>query len=192
MRPLMRSKPNSSSGKLRNGSAIREYCLRPLQFLAVLLTALYLVPTGAHLFELPNKIGLPQQPYFVVQQIYRGWAWFGMVIPAAIAANLAAGLILLRRRRRPWPAFAAGFLLLLSLVVFFAWTYPTNQATHNWTFVPPDWQALRQQWEASHAANAILTFLALCCATWSAMTARDRTQVRRAEEHSEFRQGGQE
>jgi hypothetical protein len=34
--------------------------LRVVQFLAVLLTALSLVPAGAHLFELPNKIGLAQ------------------------------------------------------------------------------------------------------------------------------------
>lgn len=153
--------------------------MRLLQFLAVLLTALYLVPTGAHLFALPNKIGLPQQPYFIVQQIYRGWAWFGVVIFAAIAANLAAGLILLRRRRRSWPAFAAGFLLILSLIVFFVWTYPANQATHNWTLVPPDWQTLRGQWEVSHAANAVLTFLALCCATLSAMGRAQCGQHRR-------------
>jgi hypothetical protein len=38
------------------------------------LTALALVPAGAHLFELPNKIGLSQDRYFIVQSIYRGWA----------------------------------------------------------------------------------------------------------------------
>jgi hypothetical protein len=31
-----------------------------------------LVPSGAHLFALPNKIGLAQDQYFVVQNIYRG------------------------------------------------------------------------------------------------------------------------
>jgi len=34
--------------------------LRVVQFLAVVLTALAFVPPGAHLFELPNKSGLPQ------------------------------------------------------------------------------------------------------------------------------------
>jgi hypothetical protein len=34
--------------------------LKVTQFLALLLTALALVPTGAHLFELPNKIGLSE------------------------------------------------------------------------------------------------------------------------------------
>jgi hypothetical protein len=143
--------------------------MRLLQFVSVLLTALYLVPTGAHLFALPNKIGLPQQQYFLVQQIYRGWAWFGAAILAAIAAHFAAGLILLRRRQRAWPAFAAGFLLVIALVVFFVWTYPANRATANWTAVPADWRRLRLQWELSHAASAVLTLLALCFAIRSAM-----------------------
>ena len=51
--------------------------LRAAQLSAILLTALALVPAGAHLFELPNKIGLSQQDYFVVQGIYRGWRCSG-------------------------------------------------------------------------------------------------------------------
>ena len=34
--------------------------LKIVQAIAVVLTGLALVPAGAHLFELPNKIGLPQ------------------------------------------------------------------------------------------------------------------------------------
>jgi len=40
-----------------------------LRLAAILLTALALVPAGAHLLALPNKIGLPQAGYFVVQGI---------------------------------------------------------------------------------------------------------------------------
>jgi hypothetical protein len=52
-----------------------------------------------------------------------------------------------------------------TLAIFFAWTYPANQATADWTAIPADWAELRRQWEYSHATNAILTFLALCSAT---------------------------
>jgi hypothetical protein len=31
--------------------------------------------------------------------------------------------------------------------------------------VPANWQALRRQWEYAHAANAVLTFAALCLVT---------------------------
>jgi hypothetical protein len=59
-----------------------------MQFLSIVLTALALVPAGAHLFELPNKIGLSQDRYFIVQDIYRGWALFGIVLIPTVAANL--------------------------------------------------------------------------------------------------------
>jgi hypothetical protein len=55
------------------------------------------------------------------------------------------------------------------LPVFFAWTYPANVATSNWTVVTADWGSLRVQWELLHATNAILTFVALCCAALSGL-----------------------
>jgi hypothetical protein len=142
---------------------------RLLRFLAVVLTALALVPAGAHLFELPNKIGLPRDAYFTVQGIYRGWALFGVVLFGALAADLGLAAVLRRRRRRvpAWLALAGGSLIALTLAVFSTWTYPANLATENWTRMPPDWEALRRQWEYSHAANAGLTFLALCAVVLS-------------------------
>jgi hypothetical protein len=50
----------------------RMMAVQMVRFLAIVLTALALVPAGAHVFALPNKIGLPQEEYFVVQGIYRG------------------------------------------------------------------------------------------------------------------------
>jgi hypothetical protein len=82
--------------------------LRLLQFVAVILTALALMPSGAHLLELPHKIALTEQQYFVMQSIYRGWSLFGAVIIAAITTNLLLALMLFRRRKTlgstSWPA----------------------------------------------------------------------------------------
>ena len=147
--------------------------LRIAQFLAIVLTALALVPAGAHLFELPNKIGLGQEEYFIVQSIYRGWALFGIVLFGALAANLILALMVRHRRAAFWLALLAFLLVAGTLVVFFTWTYPANQATSNWTQVPADWQELRLRWEYAHAANALLTFLALCAVTLSTLMARD-------------------
>ncbi|WP_271898369.1 hypothetical protein [Candidatus Phyllobacterium onerii] len=44
-----------------------------IQFLAIVISALALIPAGAHLAALPNKIALPQADYFTVQGIYYGW-----------------------------------------------------------------------------------------------------------------------
>jgi hypothetical protein len=43
---------------VEHNSERRPVGLRLVQFLAIVLTALSLVPAGAHLAELPNKIGL--------------------------------------------------------------------------------------------------------------------------------------
>jgi MFS family permease len=144
---------------------------RTLSFLAIILTALALVPGGAHLAALPNKIDLPQDSYFIVQDIYRGWALFGIVLFGAVFANLAAAIMLRRERRPFWLSLGACLCIVATLVIFFIWTYPANQATDNWTFVPTGWEALRQQWECSHAINAFITFVALCLATGSGLAA---------------------
>lgn len=137
--------------------------LRIVQFLAILLTALALVPAGAHLFALPGKVGMTQEEYFTVQDIYRGWSLFGFVLVGALVADLAL-MIGMRRDRGPLRLAATGFGLMAStLAIFFIWTWPANQATRNWTVPTPDWEALRMQWEFAHAGAALLTFVALCC-----------------------------
>jgi hypothetical protein len=137
-----------------------------LRILTLALTALILVPSGAHLFELPGKIGLGQDAYFTVQGIYAGWSMFAVPIFAAILCNLA--LFVAERRRAPgaarW-ALVSAALIALSLGVFFAWVFPGNQATANWTMQPEGWEALRSRWEYGHAANAVVVFgafLATC------------------------------
>jgi hypothetical protein len=152
---------------------LRLVALRLTQFLAIVLTALALVPAGAHLAELPNKIGLDQEAYFIVQNIYAGWALFGIALFGALAANLVLA-VMVRRQREPFRLASAAFLLVAAtLVIFFIWTYPANQATSNWTVVPANWQQLRTTWEYAHATNAVLTFLALCAVTWSVVLTRD-------------------
>ena len=146
------------------------------QFLAVILTALALLPGGAHVMALSAKIAMPEEPYFVVQQIYRGWAWAGAVIFLAIFANILAAL-LTRTNRRKWPLFAAaGLLIAATLAVFFTWTYPANQATGNWTSVPENWEQLRTEWEYSHAVNAAISFLALLCSAGAAVSTGPRRE----------------
>jgi len=143
--------------------------LKLVQFVTLILTALALVPSAAHLFALPNKIGLAQEQYFTVQAIYRGWALFGIVLFPAVTANLLlAGMV--RRERKPfWLALTAGLCLAGTLVIFFTWTYPANQATANWTRAPENWTALRAHWEYAHAVNAVIAFAALCSVTLSVL-----------------------
>ena len=137
--------------------------------LAIVLTALALVPAGAHLFALPNKIDLTQEDYYVAQSVYRGWALFGVVLVSALAVDILLAILLQRQGMRSYLASAAALCMGLTLLIFLAEIYPVNQVTHNWTVVPDNWAVLRLRWETAHAVNAALTFVALCCATAAAL-----------------------
>jgi hypothetical protein len=144
-----------------------------LQFVAMMLTALALLPGGAHLLELPNKIHLSESDYFITQSIYRGWALLGIVLIGAALANLTLAVLMRAQRASSVFALISGICLLATLAIFFTFTFPANQATNNWTQVPTEWQQLRWQWELSHAVNAVVTFVAFCSLTISLLLTRD-------------------
>jgi hypothetical protein len=50
--------------------------------------------------------------------------------------------------------------IAVTLVIFFAYAFTANQATHNWIEVTANWRQVRWEWEASHPANSALTFSA--------------------------------
>jgi len=132
-----------------------------VRVLGLVSIALYLIPTGAHLFELPGKMMMSPNNYMVVQRIYTGWALFGLVIFAAMLLTLLHAIML--RRERASLALSLGALLCLvtTQVIFWLFTYPMNVASQNWTVTPEPFEAARHQWEYSHAASALLTFAAL-------------------------------
>ena len=131
-----------------------------LRLVAVLLITVTTSAGLAHLFALPNKIGLPRESYLTVQQVYRGWSLPGVAFFGALAATTWLA-VLARGRRAFYPTLVAALSLAASLIVFFAFTYPANQQTANWTQLPEHWERLRLQWEYSHAAGAILDLVAL-------------------------------
>lgn len=134
---------------------------------SLLFVALAWGPSAAHLLELPAKIGLSQGDYLTVQQIYRGWALLGFVVIGALVST--AGLAWTSRGSGWAPsAFAALACVVGAQILFWFFTFPANQATANWTMLPADWEALRTQWEYSHAAAAglnLLAFLSLLLVT---------------------------
>ena len=144
--------------------------IKLIQLLAIIAAALYLVPTGAHLFELPHKMALSPPEYMTVQQIYAGWELFGIVIAIALLATLT-NTLLVRADRRAFAWSLAAFVALAATQgAFWAFTYPVNVATRFWTVSPQLFEAARQQWEYSHAASAVLTLVALIAIVFSSLT----------------------
>jgi hypothetical protein len=144
-----------------------------LRLLAILFTAVAMAAGFAHLLELPNKISLEREEYFTVQQLYRGWALLGFVV---VGALVITGIVALRVRARStefYLTLVAALCIALSLAIFFLFTFPANQQTQNWTILPDNWEMLRRQWEYSHAAAAILYFVALSALTLSLQVSHD-------------------
>ncbi len=144
-----------------------------LSFLALVLTAIALIPAGAHVFEMAAKMKLGRDAYFVVQGLYRGWAWFGIAIIGSLLACIANAALPGRRRDRLFSLFAA-VMIAASLAIFFIYVYPANQVTQNWTTVPANWKNWRHQWEWGHAVSAAFILAAFLALAWSAVTRSDR------------------
>ena len=140
-----------------------------IRFLAIVLTGLAVVAPAAHLFALPGKIHMAANDYFTVQRIYLGWWVLGLFLPAALIANLALAAVVRHNTAAMGLAIAATVLIAVNLAIFMVWTKPANAVTENWTVRPENWQALRQQWEYSHAVNAGVTLLAFCATTLAAL-----------------------
>jgi hypothetical protein len=130
-------------------------------FVALLATALALGAALAHALELPNKIGMSREDYFVVQQVYAGWNRLAYLLAVELIGMLT--VIMLYRAEPRVLSFALVALgcLLAAQAVFWMFTFPANQATSNWTLQPANWDALRRQWEYSHLAGAAFQSLAM-------------------------------
>ncbi len=143
-----------------------------LRLVAAMFTTIALGAGLAHLFALPNKISLPRNDYLTVQQIYSGWAFLGVAVIGALLLN---AMVAYRVRHQPTEfhlTLAATTCVALGLVIFFLFTFPANQATRNWTFLPDNWEGLRRQWEYSHAVGAGLNFIALAALILSFLVPR--------------------
>jgi hypothetical protein len=127
------------------------------------------MPSGAHLLELPNKRALPAQEYLVVQQLYRGWAWVGIIVVGEFVSTATLTAALWHSGHGYGPALLAVFCVIGTQISFWLYAQPANRVTKNWTVLPTDWERLRRQWEYSHAVSALLTLLALLALTWLAV-----------------------
>ena len=147
--------------------------LKTVWFLSLFFVALAMAPAMAHLLALPNKINLPREQYLIVQQIYRGWALLGIVVLGGLLSTLALTIMVRKHPKTFVPVLAAFLCMAGTQVLFWTFTCPANQQTQNWTVLPENWLALRQQWEYSHAASAGLNLVAFVALTLAVLLKDD-------------------
>ena len=137
-----------------------------LQFIAIVVVAIYLIPEGAHLFEMPNKLRLTPDSYMTVQQIYDGWAFFGVIIVLAVGCTLGCAIVMRRNLLAQRLSLGSCASLVGTQIIFWSFIYPMNALTRNWAEMPDHFEAARRQWEYAHAGSAGLTLLAFVLALW--------------------------
>lgn len=139
----------------------RWYLLDAVQLMAVGLTALALLPTGAHLFEMAGTLRLTPADYMTVQSVRHGGVLFAV---AALFATAAVGLHTFLVRRNA-SSFGWSIVALAGVgaaqIVFWGVGYPANAATENWSALPIDFDAARRQWEYAFAAAGVFSFAGL-------------------------------
>ena len=131
-----------------------------LHFICLLSTALALVPAGAHVLALPNKINMPKAEYAVAQQLYRGWQLVGLAVITALVSTLALTISLYDQPKPFVAALVACLCVAGTQAIFWTFTFPVNRATLNWSMLPANWVQLRKRWEYSHVASAVLNLVA--------------------------------
>lgn len=132
-----------------------------LRITSILFAALALVPAGAHLFSMMSKLRLGRDEYLISQRAYDGWNLFAIVVIGALLSTLALIVVLYRSGEPYLPAALAFACIAGTQLIFWSFTFPANIATRNWTSLPGGWEALRLQWEYSHAGSALLNVAAL-------------------------------
>lgn len=119
----------------------------------------------AHALELPNKMLLDQQEYFIVQKVYRGWNKLAYLLAVEVIGMLLLIYMVRHERDVRTRVLLALGSVALAQAVFWVFTYPANQVTADWTLQPENWRELRRQWEYSHLAGAVFQTFALCWLT---------------------------
>ncbi|WP_439687802.1 DUF1772 domain-containing protein [Cupriavidus oxalaticus] len=152
-----------------------------LQVLSVVLVAIGMGLSLAHALELPGKLRLNKDTYLGVQTIYYpGFTIGGMFGEVgAMLATLMLTLVTPFASTGFWLTLAAFLCLLAAHGVFWIWIQPVNkvwlkgQKLHGagaaffgstdagQTSIDRDWTSLRDRWEYSHVARAVLAMLGL-------------------------------
>lgn len=154
---------------------------RFLQVATLLLVAVAMALSLAHALELPGKMRLGKDTYLAVQQIYYpGFTIGGAAEPLGVLALLVLVSLTPSGTARFWWTLAALLLLASAHLTYWFVTHPVNSVwTRNAelsgigaTFfslfaseVAGDWSKLRDVWEHSHVARAILSTLSLIALT---------------------------
>ena len=141
--------------------------LKTWRFVVIILTALSAGLSFAHLLELPPRVFYFDARLWVATTTRGLYALFGTVGAVTEIGSILTAVVLTFLVRARGAAFrltlVGAILLALAFVSWVAFVAPVNAELATWTVdsFPADWTRYRDQWEYTHATNAVIKLFAL-------------------------------
>ncbi|AFY35974.1 hypothetical protein Cal7507_5650 [Calothrix sp. PCC 7507] len=141
--------------------------IRAWRFITLMLASFSLSLSMTHLLELPQRMQFDQQLWVKVTVFENVYKLFGSVGAAfEITAILTAIVLVFLVRKRGssfyWTLGGVIFLVL-AFVSWIIFVTPMNAEFAKWLTnpIPQDWMRYRNQWEYTHAINALIKIIGL-------------------------------
>jgi hypothetical protein len=156
--------------------------MQTLQVVTIIAMSVAMALGLAHALELPGKLRLSKEQYLTIQQIYYpGFTYGGFAEPISLLLLVLLLIVLPFGSPQFWLTTAAFVLFLLMHATYWMVTHPVNnfwlkdfqpeKLARGFFSIDPfhsidrlrtaDWTALRDRWEYSHVARAILALASL-------------------------------
>jgi hypothetical protein len=148
-----------------------------LELVSLFLVVATVIPSAAHALELPGKLRLTQEEYFVVQAIYHpGFAVISAAEPLSIIAVVALLVLTPSGTTIFWLRVVALLATVLTHVLYWTLTAPANKiwfrdealsgsaqrfCEAGGSVDETDWTMFRDLWEWSHLCRAATSVIAL-------------------------------
>jgi hypothetical protein len=97
------------------------------------------------------------------------------LMPGAILVTLATAFYARNRRSAFYGTLAAGFLMVVALVITLAVNVPIDNQIKTWTVqtLPADWAGIRDHWEAFHALRTAVSLAGFAALVGGTLASRD-------------------
>lgn len=147
---------------------------------ALILAALSLGPSFAHLLEHPPRMAWPPELWIAVTSTGGQYAWFGRVGAVIDPATILVLLLLAWLSRKSRPAFvaaaASAFCFAAALACWALVVQPMNIVISGWQpgAVPSDFEAVRARWEEGHLIVAVLKLAGFVALAFAVLPGRSR------------------
>ena len=147
--------------------------VRNWRFITIMLAALTMGMALCHLLEMPAKMTYDGRLWLTLLQTLYGVFGPTSAFVETGAVTTAMVLAFLVRKRSfvfKWTLLGA-LCLIAANVAWWIWVFPVNSAMSALTpeTLPADWTSLRDQWEYTHAARAVLQIIALGAIVFSVL-----------------------